>query len=277
MSPFLQVLLSLFGAALLGNVIGWFARRIVALRDEKALIEQHQRQMSELQRDLVEEREDNKSLVNRVASLEARVLETDRLNETIEATEKELLEIRNESQTLQQELRDKNQQLNELGRQAQLVKQEAQELREANLAKEKASAMAGTIEAQRHAELKQEQQPNLRSADPAPIQNPVTQVSAGSGAVDLQRYALGSVASGTAELEVDDDIADLTSDLSSVLTPEMQRELAGADTMQTTADARQMSPSASADTLYTPRQTREQATEVTEEGLFSRFNRKKKS
>ena len=222
MSPFVQVLLSLFGAALLGNIIGWFARRIVAVRDERALIEQHQRQMSDVQKDLVHEREDNKSLSDRVASLEAQVADMDRLNQTIEASEKELRELRVESQvlkdesqvlkeeslvlknetqtlrdkshTLQQQLREKNERLNNLGVEASQAKVDQRRV-----------AIA----------------PDNELAYPA---NP-----AANGAVDLQRYALGSVAAGTAELEVDDDIADLTSDLSSVLTPEMQRELASAD------------------------------------------------
>ncbi len=230
MSPFLQVLLSLFGVALLGNIIGWCARRIVAVRDEKALMERHQREITELNKDLATERDEVNVLKQTVLRLEREASDTDRLNQTIEASEKEIQALRAESESLQQEVAAKTERVKNLEKESQLQAPKTQQLQ------------------------------NQTNHQAHSIDRSVTATSgATSGAtavreLNLDRYALGSVASGSADLEVDDDIADLTSDLSSVLTPDLQHEL---DSEPQTPTVVSGQPSGA--------------------GLFSRFNRKKKS
>lgn len=250
MSPFLQVLLSLFGAALLGNIIGWCARRIVAVRDEKMLIGQHRQETAKLQKELVAERDERyaerSTLEQKITQLELEADDNDRLNQTIEASEKEIAALRAESRSLQQEVAEKADKVRILEEKSQTQTQTAGQ------------------QAQQQAQQQHRQQPgqqriapgDFSAAQASPANAPQVQVdSVAARDVDLNRYALGSVASGAADLEVDDDIADLTSDLSSVLTPELKSELG--------SDAGVQAPSASGQTSG--------------EGLFSRFNRKKKS
>lgn len=325
MSPFLQVLLSLFGAALLGNIIGWFARRIVAVRDERAMIEQHRHQMSQVQKELVHEREDNKSLNDRVASLEAQVADTDRLNQTIEASDKELRELRvesetlraesqtlkaesqtlraesqilkdesqtlkaesqtfkDESRTLQQELLDKNERLNNLDMEASRADEAGRPAEQARVPQLRQSPIANSTVSNHNTMVEGAAEPLHNAVAPGTAAHTHAANAADNGSIDLHRYALGSVASGTTEFEVDDDIADLTSDLSSVLTPEMQRELASPDASNLSAGAAGHSPTvantraANPDPLAGSQKQQPVAGVAAAEGLFSRFNRKKKS
>ena len=242
MSPFLQVLLSLFGAALLGNIIGWCARRIVAVRDEKALMEQHRREYSKLQKELVTERDERvaerSTYEQKISRLELEAEDNDRLNQTIEASEKEIAALRAESRSLQQEVAEKADKVRRL----EEVSQTRTETTGQQLPGQQ-RIPAGVYLAERGSASNAQQVQGAVSGRDVDLNR----------SVDLNRYALGSVASGAADLEVDDDIADLTSDLSSVLTPELQAEL-GSDT------GIQTSPSATG--------------QASGAGLFSRFNRK---
>lgn len=248
MSPFAQVLLALFGAALLGTVIGWCARRIVAVRDEKVLRETHSRELREVQGDLAASREENNALFQRNAELEGEVSENQRLNETIEASEQELRELRQEANVLQEQLGASNSKIKSL---EETREKEAAERHAAEVSKVRADAAAshGRVNGQN------------------------------DSGIDLGYYALGGVASGAVDLEVDDDIADLTSDLSLVLTPEMQRELAAEETPSSDDDAGPASGAVpvSASTSAPTSASASASDFAAGEGLFSRFNRKKKS
>lgn len=239
MSPFLQVLLSLFGAALLGNIIGWFARRIVALRDEKVLREQLQQQHREiagLQKELAIEHDEKRALQQKISGLELEVQDNVRLNQTIEASDKEIAALRAESLSLKQQVTDE----------ADKVKSLQQE-----------SLMRSELAGQQRIPATDTHQLDTEQNHVANSQGE-RDTNFARREFDVERYALGSVASGSTDLEVDDDIADLTSDLSSVLTPELQAELGSEATT-----AREPHPVS--------------VGQASGAGLFSRFNRKKKS
>jgi len=186
--------------------------------------------MADLQGELANAQEENTRLGNQVSRLETIAEEKEALHSTIAATESELSELRDESGKLQEALEASDSKVRQL------------------------ESTIGNLSVHNYDEQHMNQ--------PASEQGMTGASGVPKG---LEDYALGSVVSGAANFEVDEDIADLTSDLSEVLTPELQRELA-AET-----------PVAETETADTGREPAGQEAGFAGEGLFSRFNRKKKS
>lgn len=125
MSSVVQILLALLGTALLGSVIGWFARRIIAIRDEDFLYQKYTKDIGNaklsLQKSdemLKQEQQKASDLdheitrLNREAiKLELAALETSRLDETLVASNMELAELRNRNQILTDQLSERGDEL----------------------------------------------------------------------------------------------------------------------------------------------------------------------
>lgn len=289
MNNILYVLLALFGAAFLGSVIGWCARRIVALKDERYLVDQHTRSLQKLDNSLQDSEAARQRSLADVARLEKQVGEMDVLNETLAASESDLAELRSESAGYQQRLDEKDEAIrkanNELQTQKLIARNAENEKqlmleRTANQVKANSGLQRNRISANRHA-----------------VSAPAA-VSALPESVKPEAYRLASLYDDDAELEIDSDIADMTADISALLDEEeRQIELSAKSAVQPLTDtvaARNTDSShdasankeinSSADIRKSTPMVASEKNEVAttpvpateRRGLFSAFNRKKK-
>jgi len=282
MSNILQVLLALFGAAFLGSVIGWCARRIVALKDERYLLDQHARSLEKLDNSLQDSEAARKQALADVSRLEKQVGEMDVLNETLATTESDLLELRSESAHYQQQLDEKDDAIRKVNDELQtqkLIARNAENEKQLMLERATNPLRANTgLQRNRISE-------NGRTRH-APV---VTSTLPES--VKPEAYQLASLYDDDAELEIDSDIADMTADISALLDEEEhQIALAGDADVQVNNDASAFggpdaAPRNTADSIresavHPASEETESATTpapaVERRGLFSAFNRKKK-
>ena len=251
MSNILQVLLALFGAAFLGSVIGWCARRIVALKDERYLIEQHSRSMEKLDNSLQESEAARRRSQANVARLETQVGEMDMLNETLSATESDLAELRSESAQYKQRLEEKDDAIRKVNNELQTQKLIARNAEnEKQLVLERATSRAKTSTGLRRNPISRNTSASpLANASPASSRGPNTTLPE---SVKPEAYQLGSLYDQDVESEIDSDIADMTADISALLDEEERQGLA-ADISANTFAGAGVSSNSGAAPVATPR------------------------
>ena len=76
MSNLVQILIALFGAAFLGSVIGWCARRIIALKDERYMRAVHEKNIKEKEAKTAKLAQQLTIGENKIAQLESCLLYT---------------------------------------------------------------------------------------------------------------------------------------------------------------------------------------------------------
>ena len=125
MNSILQIFLALLGTALLGSIIGWFARRIIAIRDERSLHQEHAQDMDAVKDTLAitdnklrQEQQKSAGLDEEIVRLngeavrlEQAALQSARLDETLVASNLELAEARNRNQILTEQYADQQDEL----------------------------------------------------------------------------------------------------------------------------------------------------------------------
>jgi len=94
-------MLALFGAAFLGSVIGWCARRIVALKDERYMRAYHEKNGKENEAKIANLNQQLSISDKKIEQLQSESNKIDAFDATMAATQKELDDVRRE-QTLQE-------------------------------------------------------------------------------------------------------------------------------------------------------------------------------
>jgi len=114
MSNLVQIMLALFGAAFLGSVIGWCARRIVALKDERYMRSYHEKHSEENE---VKIANLNQQLIigeKKIEQLQSEVNEIDMLDATMAATDIELEDVRREQTLQEQQIRQRDDEIRQM-------------------------------------------------------------------------------------------------------------------------------------------------------------------
>ena len=197
MSNLVQILIALFGAAFLGSVIGWCARRIIALKDERYMRAVHEKNIKEKEAKTAKLAQQLTIGENKIAQLESEVNEIEVLDATLAANEQELDDIRRE-QTLQEtQIQQRDNQIRELQEELNTQRLIARNVTSEN---RKLQGRVGDV-GHPSARLNQSGLLHQRSGLPERLQDHAPNRSI---SIDMQSNVD----------DIDSDIADLTADLS---------------------------------------------------------------
>ncbi len=258
MNSVVQIFLALLGAALLGSIIGWIARRIVAIRAENALHQKHAEEVRSVKNTLAQtnanlEKEKNKSayldneitrLNGEAIRLEQAALKNSRLDETLVASNLELAEARSRNQILSEKLSDQDDELRR-------VKEEL------NTQRFIARNSSG-ISSQTNPDLQSAAESVQSAGIVAALTSNDTEFQPASRSQQSSTPPLDFYDDELQDSDIDQDISDMTADIMGLMEKESGVDVLQAGDVATTSETQASEPAGSASG-----------------GFFSNFNRKK--